>query len=670
MTNSPHLRYNGLVTAWLGIVRRRWAWGLSVFAVVVGLAALLLFTTHPVYRAQASLRLGEPPPPGGVSPTSNLLGVFGLGGDAFANDMELLASRTLAESVVADGSLNVSLQAPKDWHRDSIFVRLLATPLTDKATFEVEWRGSDVIIRQTQPSEDRGVVATVSPGESVTFGGVSATFRPWREGMPTQVRLKTLPFSEAVRLERRRIVSERTRREANVVEISYDHTDPDLAEAVVRFAVDRFIAFRTQIQSRESGQTVDSLRVVANETRVELLEAETALEEYQRTSRLIAPDAQSEAFIERYSDLLSGLGQARAELTAIDSVLGRVAADPDSAQAWTSLVSHPLFLQNETVGLLLAQLTTLEESRNEVASRRTVESREHRVVLDQIEYLVQSLGSVAEAYRTSLVDRIRVAEEMVATMDAELARMPSQAIELARRLRDVRILTEVVVLTEQRLRQEDLRQALTFANIQIIDPPRLRFQPIWPRKLLGLAVSFMIAGIFGALALVVSERSDPTVRSVRAIRPLLGAPVLAAPYRRRSRFVLSVPDARAVLDRVGHDDWGAARMVLAPLDEGRDAADLVEALLSTGEADEGEGRRSRRPGWSTPTLETAPPIQTFATASEAVNGEVPVVLVLRCGQTRKGDLARAVELVTEAGGKVGGGVLVCRSAEEARVVWG
>ena len=587
MTSSAHFGHDGLATAWLGIVRRRWAWGLGVFAAVMGLAALLLLTTHPVYRAQASLRLGEPPPPGGVSPTSNILGVFGLGGDAFANDMELLASRTLAESVVADGSLNVSLLAPKDWHRDSIFEHLVATPLTDEATFEVEWRGSEVLVRQTAPSEDRGLVATGSPGESVTFGGVSATFRPWREDMPTQVRIKTLPFSEAVRVERGRLVSERTRREANVVEISYDHTDPDLAQTVVRSVVDRFIAFRTQIQARESGETVDSLRVVANETLAELHEAETALGEYQRSSGLVAPDAQAEAFIERYSGVLTELGESQAGLSAIDDVLGRVAADPDPARAWTGLVSHPLFLQNETVGLLLAQLTTLEATRNEVASRRTVESREHRVVLDQIEYLVISLGSVAEAYRTSLVDQIRVVEEMVAAMEAELARMPAQAIELARRQRVVRILTEIVVVTEQRLRQEELRQALTFANIQVIDPPKLRFRPIWPRKRFGFAVGFMIAGVFGALALAVSERSDPSIRSVVAIRPLLGAPVLAAPYRSRSKIVLSPSDARAVLDRVGHDEGGVARMVLAPLDKGQDAADLVEALLHTGEAGEG-----------------------------------------------------------------------------------
>ena len=80
MTHPGRPGHDTFIKAWLGIIRRRWAWGLGVFATVLGLTALLLFTTHPVYRAQASLRLGEPPPPGGVSPTSNLLGVFGLGG--------------------------------------------------------------------------------------------------------------------------------------------------------------------------------------------------------------------------------------------------------------------------------------------------------------------------------------------------------------------------------------------------------------------------------------------------------------------------------------------------------------------------------------------------------------------------------------------------------------
>ena len=46
------------------------------------------------------------------------------------------------------------------------------------------------------------------------------------------------------------------------------------------------------------------------------------------------------------------------------------------------------------------------------------------------------------------------------------------------------------------------------------------------------------------------------------------------------------------------------------------------------------------------------------------------ILVLQSGKTQKGGVARAVELVTETGGKVGGGLLVCGSAEEAILAMG
>ena len=60
--------------------------------------------------------------------------------------------------------------------------------------------------------------------------------------------------------------------------------------------------------------------------------------------------------------------------------------------------------------------------------------------------------------------------------------MPARVAELGRRQRDVRLLSEIVVLTEQRLRQEELREALTYSNVQVIDPPALRDRPVWPRK--------------------------------------------------------------------------------------------------------------------------------------------------------------------------------------------
>lgn len=661
-------RRETFVGMWTRVVRRRWAWGVGVFVLIMGLATTVLFTARPVYRAEARLRLGDPPPQGGILPTSGLFGLFGLGGNPFANDMELLASRSLAEQVVADGSLNAALKAPVGWHRDSLLLRMVATPLTEKATFEVEWMSDGTVeVRQTAPREGAGVVARGAPGSSLSFGGVAAAFREWRSGAPREVRIKTLPFNEAVRRERRRIGSERTRREANVVEIHYQHHDPELTLHVVQSAVDRFVELRSRLQAGESGQTMDSLRTVADETASRLVEAELALEEFQRTSGLVAIDAQSEALVERYSTAVSALEIARTDLAAIDEVLQRVAEAASSAEAWTSLVSHPRFLQNETVGNLLIQLITLEEARAEVASRRTPENREHRVILDQIEYLDGALRSIAESYRKSLVQFVSSLEARVAEMDDRLARLPREALELGRRQREVRVLNAVVLVTEQRILQEELRQVLTFANVQVIDPAKLEARPVWPRKKLGLAVGFLIASVFGVLALAVAERADTSVRTEADVRAILGAPVLAAPHMGRTgRVLLSRDEAEILLQRATMDEWGTTRLILSGVTDS-DSAQAVAEALREHEAERSEAERQE--GTGVPVLDVSPTLDRFSGASAAASAGAPVVVVLLQGTSLRGGVERAGAYLHEAGANLVGVVMVCRDARAARDVW-
>ncbi|HUE96672.1 MAG TPA: hypothetical protein VMN39_08430, partial [Longimicrobiaceae bacterium] len=271
---------SGVIRVWRGVLRRRWKVGACLFAAILGLAALLVLTSRPIYRAEARLRLGEPPPMSGVSPNASIFGLFQLGGDPFANDLELLLSRTLTEGMVRDASLNATLRAPAGWHRDSLFVDFAASPATDEATFELQWEAAGVQVRRIAPSDSTvGVFPAGSPAE---FGGLRVVPVPHRAGMPRQVQIRTVPFGEAVRVFSSQLVVERARREANVVGISFRGSDPALTRDVVASAIDRFVELRTAIQRRESGQTVDSLRIVANETLAELGQAERSMEELQR----------------------------------------------------------------------------------------------------------------------------------------------------------------------------------------------------------------------------------------------------------------------------------------------------------------------------------------------------------------------------------------------------
>ncbi|HET9984424.1 MAG TPA: GNVR domain-containing protein [Longimicrobiales bacterium] len=673
----------GVVETWTRVVRRRWAAGLVVFVLVTGLAAALVFLSRPIWRAEAALRLGAPPALGGMplggGNTSSPLGLFSLfqtmTGDPFANELELLQSRTVVEGVVQENALNVALVAPRGWYRDSLFARLAASRETGKATYEATWLPSGAVrVRRLSPSER--VVGDFAPGRDAAFGGIVVAFKEWRAGAPRVVKLKTYPFGDAVRRQGPRIRAERKRREANLVRIAYDDPDPALAQAVVASASTRYLALRTALQRRESGETVDSLRTVVEHTKAELARAETGLEGFQRASRLVDPQAQSEAFVKRQAEIATGLGKARAELAAVDEVIRRVEGVPDPAAAWAGLVAHPTFLENETLGGLLENLTHLEQQRIELAGRRTEADRQLQALDKQIAYLDGSLRSLVREYRAGIAEQVAQLEAQWREMDSALARAPAAAIELGRRQRDLRLLSEVYLFTDQRLRQEALKTAVSFSTVQMVDAPEVLFKPVWPRKKLGLAVGLMLAVAFGALAMALGERADRSVRSAGELRRLVDAPVLAAlAPGADGRLALSAAERRALLQRAAAAGRG---LVLAPLGEAAVAAEGVAHALVEAPAPEPVPARMADGAAGLPAVsprlpvEVAPAVHRFAAAAElaeAGDAGAAVVLVARQGVTRREEAARAAALLREAGAVVAGAVLVCPSARALGDAW-
>lgn len=637
---------------WNRIVRRRWRTGLAIagFVTLVGAAVLLL--SRPIHRAEASLRLGEPPPPGGIAPAGGVFSFLQLGGDPFANDLELLASRSLAEGVVDAHALAVTLDAPRGWYRDSLATSLAASRATDEASFEVRWLADGrVSVRQVAPRDS--VVATAAPGAPVRFGGVTAAFRPYRAGMPEAVGVSTVPFAEAVRTLRGSLAVERPRREANVVTLAWDHPDPPLARAVVATTIGEFVRLRTDLQQRESGETVDSLRGVSRRTADELRRAENELERLQRVDRIVAPDAQIEALVARQTELLSRLQRARGELAGIDEALRRLETVADPARAWTALLSYPAFLENETLGQLLSRITELHAQREAVVARRSAASTDVRVLDEQIVYLDASLRQVAREYRTGLIEQIVVVEPELAGLDRRLGDLPARALELARRQRDVRLLSEVFVMTEQRLRQEELRDALTYANIQVIDPPALRDRPVWPRKRLGLAVVLLLGGAAGVLGMAVRERTDPRLRSVGDVEAVLGAPVLTVLASDGDGPVAPVV-AEALLRRIEGEGTGPARLLLVRAGGGeRGERAALELATAAGNGSGPPRIRYTGPG-----------------PDGVASNETTAALVVEVGRTTADEVRRARRSVGEAGAHVVGAVLVARDAAEADRVWG
>lgn len=632
--------------------RRRWI-GLGAVLAVLSATAAVLLLSRPVWRGEARLRLSEPPAPPSVSPTGGIFSILRPGGDPFANDLELLGSRTVAEEVTGALALDARVDAPRGWYRDSLFVALESLRTTDEAVFELTWEADDRIrVDRLEPSPETGV-ASGSAGGRLRFGGLVVVPGPRRVGGPASVRIRTTSFGEAADRFRGALDFERSRRDAYVLDVSYDHSDPAVAEAAVAAAVDRFVALRGQLYGRESDTTTDSLRVVVEQTAAELARAEAALEALQRESGLVAPEAQGEAFVERWVDLQADLAAARAELALAETALERT-TEETSVDAWTALLAHPRFVESPALEQMLGRRVGLEEQRLALAFRRSPGSQEMRVLGDQIRYLDESLRSLALSHARSLRETVADLEVQERRLDARLAELPRAAIEVGSRQRDVRLLTEVLVLTEQRLRQEEVRRALAFANVQVVDPPALRFEPVWPREKLGAAVGLLLALGTGLLAMVVVDRADMRVRRAADLRDLTGAPVLATTVAPRRRPDVTPAEAEALRSALpGVAEKG---MVLCGL-EGREDAEVVARVFGD------------VPGRPTALRTPDPPATPDDVAPALGSGSDRVVLVVRYGRTDRRVVRKTVELFREAGGQIVGSVLLCGSRAEAEAAW-
>jgi uncharacterized protein involved in exopolysaccharide biosynthesis len=675
---APPPAADSIMGGWCEVLRRRWRAGAGLFVAVAGLAVAVVLLARPVWRAEESLRLGAPAPVGGVSlgGGSSPAGLFTLfqqmTGDPFANELELLSSRTVVEGVVEDNALNVTVVAPRGWYRDSLLTALAADRSTGKAVFEARWLpGGGVRVRRTAPTDS--LVGDFAAGRAARFGGLTVAFMARRAGMPETVELRTIPFGEAVRRTTGRLKAERKRREANLVRISYDDPDPGLALAVVRSAGGRYTALRSGLSRRESGETIDSLRAVADQTLRELRRAEAGLAAFQREARLVDPGAQGEALIKRYDAVSGSLAGAQLDLSRTEEILRRVDGVADPGTAWAGLIADPAFVENATLGDLLGTLVKLQQKRIELVSRRTPEDRQVQALDGQIRYLDGSLRALLREHRDGVASTVAMLRTQQAAMDGELARAPGNVVELGRRQRAVRQLSEVYLFTDQRLRQESLRDAVSFSTVQVVDPPAVLFKPVWPRRKLGVGVGMILAMVFGALGMALAERADRSVRGAGEVRELTGAPVLAALTPGRDGGLHLTPGERRALAGIGIT---GERLLLAPVGGSAQAEALARALeaapalawSATGRWEDALPAAVARPQ----TVEVGPEPSDYAAAAElAVGAEAggEIVLVIRHGTTSRDALRRAAGLLREAGAGAAGVVVIAGDERERDAVW-
>jgi succinoglycan biosynthesis transport protein ExoP len=512
---------------WRVIRRRRWTVGL-VFLLTVGLAAVWIFTTPPVFTAVATLRIEREEPR-----VVKFEGVVRADPEEsyYQTQYDILRSRALADKAIQELALDRHPEfgtpdGDSRWQHLNAWIASKRTEwLAEAARFlgAVPWVGQTVAVAGEGPDQ----LATESP---MTQAFLS--------------RLEVRPIGKT-----------------RLVELRFDSHYPDLAARVVNTLAHAFIAQNVQDKRAATGAAREFLAEQMEQARAKLEESEDKLNRFVSAKGihfLTQDDAgeRRDLVTQDLAALSNRLLAARAERIAKQSAAGEAASQ--DRESLSAVLASPV------VGRLKQQLVDLQVEHRELSRLfapgfKDVRMRQlednigeiERRIGDETEKIVRSLqAEYLAAQRTE--ESLRGAVESQRRLARQLG---DQMVRYNLLRREIDTNRELFTSLLTRLKETEVSAALLTPNVALVDRAKVPVEPSKPRKGLALLIAGAL-GLMGGVGLAfLREHFDTTLKHVQEVERALGVPVLAmVPSWRRlenRRLRRKVPFALVAHTRAG-----------------------------------------------------------------------------------------------------------------------
>jgi len=526
------------------MLRRRRPLLLGSILLTVLLVGIYTLLVTPVYQATAVLRFD----PQRVN-LPQLLQEF-TSEDRIGTEIEVLQGRRAADVVIDSLGLRLQLRSPRRTRLSELFTVVRVDPAADTATLLVQPdRNSGFTVRRPDSAASS---VRVSLGETLSLGGV--TLAPARAALAAgPIELRVISREDAARGFGAALKVTRPARDADLIAVRFQGSDPVLAAAVANLLATGVIVAHREVQRARTGSTVRFLRQQLDSLGTQLRAAEDTLSAYRERARAVDPQEQARTQVGRLAQLQADRGALEAERWALARLLQQLRRDgnPDSSAQAGRLIAFPTLLRNPVAAQLLGALAQIENERAALLLRRTAMDPDVQMLTARIREINGQLQGIAQTYLDGLTNQVAALDSVAQGFGSELDRLPDKEVQTARREREVRVLQDMYTLLQTRLKESEITEAMEDPIVRIVDPAVVPERPERPRPVRYLAFSLLLGSLLGVTLALGRELSDRAVRSRADALSAGGLPVLGAIPRatpRRARWLVR-PGARR--DRPG-----------------------------------------------------------------------------------------------------------------------
>lgn len=511
---------------YLGALRRRLWLVLLTGAVGLGLAALAVSRTEPVYTSKAVVQFMDER----ATPTGGLAGLaasLGGGGGSLASQVQVVRSRIVLGQVVDSLGLRLERRTPgilrSEFQPTGVVDQIRIAPnATPYQKLHLAFLADGVQV------SGAGGAATARYGAPVEVGGVRFTVpaRPDRQEMD----LWLISRDDAIDrvLDNLRVFS---REGTNVVDIFTTGYDPVITQRISNVTAELYKRFVSR-RSREQAQlrrrfVMDQLRM----TEQLLTQTQARLTEFRQREQLYSSKAQATLEQGGQTELEMKRAQLEAERNMYQALLVRVrhSSPKDAADAVRTIATSPTAIENPVISQLYEKLGKYEAARDSLLSGPWRSSATNPDV-QRIDSLIAStqvrVAGAAGSYVQSLDAQIRALDNIQARVDSRMQHLAATEPEEVRLMLQMESIGEAAKVLRERYYTVGMAEAAELDQVTILDPAlagQLAGSGPGRTLVLGLVFGLMIGGA-GA---VVVDRANRSIRRREEMESLLRIPGLA-----------------------------------------------------------------------------------------------------------------------------------------------
>jgi succinoglycan biosynthesis transport protein ExoP len=520
---------------WRAIRKRLWL-VVGIAVLVTTLAALYMSRKPNVYRAMATVQVDlEQANPDLVSSESRRP----VTGDPayFNTQLQLLTSDSLLRRTVKDMDLEHNVEFVKTVNEDSVST-------TQSILRGLGLANKETAARQVKEYKDLEPTQT---GELKTVEDMKEALRvlPFVENLRRGINIEPVRESRS------------TLKETRLIEISYQHTNPALAATVVNGIADTFTRQNQEKRSRSSSDTSSFLeeQIASYQTKIKEDEENKARLERDVGILSTGEDPSQTIVMERLSLLNKQLTEAENNRQKAEAAYRAAIKNQDTLNALADKETAPATTVRDSVvrtveSNLRAKIDETIADRQKLLVEYTPEAPEVQELDKKINSLQEAIKTNRENAKQDLESVRKHGRDMVSNVflvDFEKAK--GQEIKVRSEYNNqynaaqgqnsaainIKILGERIVTNKDFLesllkqqRETNVVAAGTDNNISVVDHALPSEVPVSPRRLMTVAVSFILATLFGAGLALFLEYLDDTIRSTEEVEKYLQLPALAA----------------------------------------------------------------------------------------------------------------------------------------------